>query len=605
MKKIVSVLISLILAFAALPVSAEEAYSYALVKGDSVLSSGGGDGAMAVGSVSKTFAAAVALKLSEEGTIKLDAPVTDYIPEFHMADERYKKITLRMLLDHSSGLYGSTLKNSMLYGKYSPWNHDNILSLLAEQKLKYEPGTKANYCNDGFSLLEIAMERAAGKDYSALLNEYVTSPLGLGKTVTAKDYQGDNKDIVSALAAGGTLSDAKELSLFGNALFSGFLNEDSLAEMTKSRFFDDGRFDFGLGLDDVSVYPFDKYGIKALAKDGDTLGTSSSLVILPDYNISAAVIREKSSSVLCRNEAIGLIINYLKEENIADIEFYDMPMPERADKADISDYKKCEGLYVSTAGEFEFSISRDYGILKDLYRGTETKYEYIGNGNFAYKGEILSFDGNVLCRRGTAYLNQNDRYLYNYEFAERKEDGEERNEKWKSRNGKSYFVLDEAADSAVLSSVIPKTNVYFVPGVNSYMGYMRIDGDDSATSDITLSGSFGRDVTDLYFSSENGTEFVRAQGWTFVDSDSIPEIYGGYASYATIGDNGFIKWYKIGASKGKIIEAEFLIGSVTVYDASGKVCFSSLSGEKKCTLPEGGYIAFAGDAGTRFDITLN
>lgn len=605
MKKIVSVLISLILAFAALPVSAEEAYSYALVKGDSVLSSGGGDGAMAVGSVSKTFAAAVALKLSEDGVIKLDAPVTDYIPEFHMADERYKKITLRMLLDHSSGLYGSTLKNSMLCGKYSPWNHDNILSLLAEQKLKYEPGTKANYCNDGFSLLEIAMERATGKDYSALLKEYVTSPLGLGKTVTAKDYQGDNKDIVSALAAGGTLSDAKELSLFGNALFSGFLNEDSLAEMTKSRFFDDGRFDFGLGLDDVSVYPFDKYGIKALAKDGDTLGTSSSLVILPDYNISAAVIREKSSSVLCRNEAIGLIINCLKEENIADIEFYDMPMPERADKADISDYKKCEGLYVSTAGEFEFSISRDYGILKDLYRGTETKYEYIGNGNFAYKGEILSFDGNVLCRRGTAYLNQNDRYLYNYEFAERKEDGEERNEKWKSRNGKSYFVLDEAADSAVLSSAIPKTNVYFAPGVNSYMGYMRIDGDDSATSDITLSGSFGRDVTDLYFSSENGTEFVRAQGWTFVDSDSIPEIYGGHASYATIGDNGFIKWYKIGASKGKIIEAEFLKGSVTVYDASGKACFSSLSGEKKCTLPEGGYIAFAGDAGTRFDITLN
>lgn len=108
---------------------------------------------------------------------------------------------------------------------------------MAEQKLKYEPGTKANYCNDGFSLLEIAMERAAGKDYSALLNEYVTSPLGLGKTVTAKDYQGDNKDIVSALAAGGTLSDAKELSLFGNALFSGFLNEDSFSRNDKKPLF--------------------------------------------------------------------------------------------------------------------------------------------------------------------------------------------------------------------------------------------------------------------------------------------------------------------------------------------------------------------------------
>lgn len=71
MKKIVSVLISLILAFAALPVSAEEAYSYALVKGDSVLSSGGGDGGNGVGSVSKTFAAAVALSFPKMGLLSL------------------------------------------------------------------------------------------------------------------------------------------------------------------------------------------------------------------------------------------------------------------------------------------------------------------------------------------------------------------------------------------------------------------------------------------------------------------------------------------------------------------------------------------------------
>lgn len=605
MKKIVSLLLSIVFVCAAVPSLAQESFSFALLKGGEVILSGGTEEMLPVGSVSKTFASAIALRLAEEGVIKLDSPVTDYIPEFNMADERYKNITVRMLMDHSSGIYGSTLKNAMLSGKYSSWNHDNILSLLSEQRLKYEPGSKASYCNDGFSLLEIAVERASGMDYTSLFKKYVTEPLKLENTVTVKDYSGENKDLVSALAAGGAMADAKELAVFGNALFSGFLSEKSAEEMTTGRFDDDGRFDFGAGLDDVSVYPFDKYGIRALAKDGDTLKTSSSLVILPDYNISAAVIRENSSSVLCRTEAIKLIISYLKENNIADVAFYDMPMPEKADKADISDYAKYSGLYVSTAGEFMFSISRDYGILKDLYRNSEIKYEYIGNGNFACKGEILSFEGNVMRRRGTVYLNADDRYLYAYAFAEKKDDGAERSKAWSLRDNKSYFICDEAADSALLAQSLPKTNVYFVPGVNAYLGYMRLSGDDEAVSDITLPGMFSRDVTDLRFFSEDGCEYVRAQGWTFVDSDSVPEIYGGAASVATIGEKGFIKWYKVGASDEKKMTARFDSGSVTVYDASGKTCFSSLGDSGECVLPKGGFIAFAADAGTRFDISLN
>ncbi len=606
MKKIVSILAAVILACYIVPLSAEDgAFSYALSSDGSIVSFGGTDSALPIGSVSKTFAAAAALKLAEEGGLELDKPVTYYIPEFCMADERYKNITVRMLLDHSSAIFGSTLKNAMLYGEYDPWNHDNILSLLKEQRLKYEPGTKANYCNDGYSLLELLLERVTGKEYSALLNECVAAPLNLSSVVTAKEYKGDNKDIVSALASGGTFCTAKELSLFGTALFNGLLNDESEKEMTVSRFEDDGWFDFGLGFDDVSVYPFDKYGIRALAKDGDTLTTSSSLVILPDYNIAAAVIREGSSSVICRTEAIRLIINYLKEKNIADVSFYDMPMPEKGDKSDISEYKKCEGLYVSSSGQYTFSISRDYGILKDLYRSAETKYEYIGNGNFAYRGEILSFESGVLRRRGTAYLNSEDRYLYDYAFAEKKEDGGERSEVWSSRDKKSFFICDEDPRSQILLAGIPKTNVYFAPGVNELLGYMRITGDDTAAADISLPGTFGRDLTDLHFFREDGKEFVTAQGWTFVDSDTLPYIYDGSKSYATVGEKGYIKWYKIGAAAGKKMTAESKEGIYTVYDKTGAECYSSLKDGGECTLPEGGYIAFGGKASVRFEITLN
>lgn len=61
-----------------------------------------------VGSISKTFTAAAIMQLVEKGKLELDAPVVKYLPKFKMADDRYKKITVRMLLNHSSGLMGSS-----------------------------------------------------------------------------------------------------------------------------------------------------------------------------------------------------------------------------------------------------------------------------------------------------------------------------------------------------------------------------------------------------------------------------------------------------------------------------------------------------------------
>ena len=55
-----------------------------------------------IGSTSKMFTTVAMLRLADQGKVDLDRPVTDYIPEFTMADERYRDITVRMLLNHSS-----------------------------------------------------------------------------------------------------------------------------------------------------------------------------------------------------------------------------------------------------------------------------------------------------------------------------------------------------------------------------------------------------------------------------------------------------------------------------------------------------------------------
>lgn len=62
-----------------------------------------------IGSTSKMFAAAAVMKLVDEGKVDLDVPVVNYITDFKMKDPRYKQITPRMLLNHSSGLQGAPL----------------------------------------------------------------------------------------------------------------------------------------------------------------------------------------------------------------------------------------------------------------------------------------------------------------------------------------------------------------------------------------------------------------------------------------------------------------------------------------------------------------
>ena len=64
-----------------------------------------------IGSVSKVFTTSAILLLVRDGKVDLDAPVTNYLPEFVMRDARYKDITVRMLLNHTSGFPGTLMKD--------------------------------------------------------------------------------------------------------------------------------------------------------------------------------------------------------------------------------------------------------------------------------------------------------------------------------------------------------------------------------------------------------------------------------------------------------------------------------------------------------------
>lgn len=135
-----------------------------------------GDELYGIGSVSKIYTTVAIMQLVEDGKVSLDAPVTRYLKDFKMADPRYKDITVRMLLNHSSGLLGTGLSDAMLFGEASTKAHDTLLEKLSTQRLAADPGAFSVYCNDGFSLAELVVEAVSGQSFMDYVDENILAP---------------------------------------------------------------------------------------------------------------------------------------------------------------------------------------------------------------------------------------------------------------------------------------------------------------------------------------------------------------------------------------------------------------------------------------------
>ena len=130
------------------------------------------------GSVTKVLTAASILLLCDEGKLDLDQPVVRYLPEFTLRDERYRQITVRMLLNHSSGLPGTNYRDGFAV---TP-NLDYVaqtLDVLRDHTLKHDPGTISVYCNDGFTLAEGLIEKVSGLRFADFLRKNFFEPLGM------------------------------------------------------------------------------------------------------------------------------------------------------------------------------------------------------------------------------------------------------------------------------------------------------------------------------------------------------------------------------------------------------------------------------------------
>ena len=135
-----------------------------------------------IGSMSKSFTAALAVLMAEDGLIDLDAPVRDYWTGFE--DPSDGAITVRHLLTHRSGLHHWGVVDGFVETEaLRAWSPRELVNRFAAEGLRFTPGEAVDYSSPGYMLVAIVLEEAGRAPFHALLADRIFRPLGLSGVI--------------------------------------------------------------------------------------------------------------------------------------------------------------------------------------------------------------------------------------------------------------------------------------------------------------------------------------------------------------------------------------------------------------------------------------
>lgn len=176
-----------------------------------------------VGSMNKMITAVAALQLVQNGTLRLDAPLGTYLPDYPNA-EVASKVTLHHLLTHTGGT-GDIFGPAFDANRSELRTTADYLELYGTRALQFEPGTRWAYSNYGFMLLGAVIERVAGKSYYDHVAARVLAPAGMTATASAPEdsvVPGRSVGYTRQLVPGELVSNAPTLPYRGTPAGGGY-----------------------------------------------------------------------------------------------------------------------------------------------------------------------------------------------------------------------------------------------------------------------------------------------------------------------------------------------------------------------------------------------
>jgi serine beta-lactamase-like protein LACTB len=277
-------------------------------------------------SVAKVITATALGNLLQNGLLKLDAEVQQYVPSFPL--KKYP-VTVRQLAGHLSGLshYNSSDRLEKKY--YSSVN--DALSVFSHQPLMSEPGTVYNYSTHAFTLLSAVIEHVSGKPYLNYMADAVFAPLGM--TMTGPDLRANTPPTMSSLysmkngkaekellpedpsykwAGGGLISTPTDLVKLADGYMNGFLSKSIVDTLFKSQYFSSGKASL-VGIGWRISQDIDGRTVRDHA--GSMGGARSVVVIYPDQKMAIALMVNAEWAGMIEETAQMIMLPFLKTSN--------------------------------------------------------------------------------------------------------------------------------------------------------------------------------------------------------------------------------------------------------------------------------------------------
>lgn len=501
-----------------------------------------------IGSVSKVYCALAVMKLVEMGKVSLEVPVTEYLPRFTMKDERYKQITLRMCLNHSSGLPGSMLKNRIC----EKWVNEGVTcehfyDYLKNSKLKAEPGEFSVYCNDGFTLAELVVSEVAGMSFMRFLQESIMKPANALSACSGGNIP-DNRahikekqkpeEFLPHIGAGGIISDLADCAKIGNLFLDpqkifkiGTLGTTTLPQ-GKSFIpsFTWENIGLGWGCVNYTNNAYD-FGENTLVKDGGTISFGSYLLVSKKYNLSAAISTTHDNKVnyqalLCELCAMLLDeydINIRREVKNETSETIKTKTPVSTEYS-----KKHSGIYYSNHEIFRVSFDVDSVSIQVRNSDGDGWNDYIKGSDFdgrQFRSDKTSYVFEEY--RGSTYCII-EKLPDRYPMAQKRNYFPPLNNAWKSRLGKKYLICDANPIEYLLTDLGTGLTIreleqgvmsfIFRGGKTPYSVAAVPAGEYETNMFIDAPGHGSRDGFAPFIYEESGIEYLYSCGYTYVDS---------------------------------------------------------------------------------------
>lgn len=365
-----------------------------------------------VGSVSKLFTDLAVMQQVAAGRIDLDADIQTYLPDFQPENPFDKKVTLRQLMSHRSGLV-----REPPVGHYFDPDEPSVMDVvqsLNQTRLIYQPESRTKYSNAGITVVGAVLEKVAGKPYEEVIEETILRPLGMqhssfrfdakvkpllagatmwtydGRTFPAPNFQ------LGIAPAGNLYSSVEDLARFMSAVFrrgqgaeGNILSAELLDEMMRPQFGKDpNTFGIGFHLGEFA-------GHTSIGHGGAVYGYSTQWLALPDKKLGVIVAASKD---IC-NGVVRRIGDYALEGMLAVNEQRSLPAFKTSGPVSESRLRQIVGRFRQLDSQREKQIQFfrrgerlivDLGEFRREVRATETGL--VCDDEFGF-GPVIELDG--------------------------------------------------------------------------------------------------------------------------------------------------------------------------------------------------------------------